>query len=947
MEPLASGAEFIISDYASWETFTTQIGDVIEVDLLTSSLAAPEEEWGAFIVTRVDLVSDGTLVLAVRLLGSTAPGITAQLTEKMGLGGGYLHLCRTDPCLGVEDEHVGFLHVNHLRRWSFSDFSAACDYLTAAQRKAAENLHKEAIGDVPEAAPKRQARRPAKPKDPKAPKKTPKAAPKGRGDPLSQLVRNKAVPEWMVGIFNSARQQSRFWWHVYLDNFALGQVVGADDETAAGYQAHALAEQAWTEAGVLSSAKKRREGVSSVLELGAFIDGDGKYIGGSPERFLKLAHATCWLLEQPLLSKRLVQVVAGRWVHVMQFRRPTMGFLDKTWEFIGRKLWKHGIRQEVRNELFQCMLCIPLMHTHLGATIKEVITASDASSVGGAVGVANTLTEQGKDYVQSSLINQQQPKQIPVMVISLFGGIGGAFRTYDILGVQPVALVHFDLHRPANRIVSRRWPHCEIFGDVKTFTRELYQDLLARHLNISEVHVWAGFPCTDLSAAKAFGEGLAGPASSLFFEVKRIRKIVVEESGGHITCKFTVENVASMKREECDTISRHLGLQPYFLDCADAVPMHRPRLCWTTEVLENTCDDVFIYPEQRWRRVEAKADYPEKESWIDPGVTWPGGERGNILPTAMKAIVRVRPPIRPAGIEKCDQATLQRYQADSFRFPPYQYKEGYIFYTAHGSWRTISSEEKELLLGYGWKHTALCSSASEIKQSYQAYEDTRQSLLGDSFSIFSFVIPAAAMCRQFLPRLSYRWLCKRMGMAPGFCANLRLACPLQRCLVYGTSGHGGDVTLTSLNKLLLSRTNHTGSDVRITTGQVLNPKAHPRQEVESNWFQWQPCFQVKWKLKEHINILELRSIFLAVQYHVSHLQSSGCRIVHLSDSYVCISIASKGRSASKQLMKTLRKLNAFLLAHGIMLILAHVESTSNPTDGASRQVAVRRQTQPG
>ena len=227
----------------------------------------------------------------------------------------------------------------------------------------------------------------------------------------------------------------------------------------------------------------------------------------------------------------------------------------------------------------------------------------------------------------------------------------------------------------------------------------------------------------------------------------------------------------------------------------------------------------------------------------------------------MKAIVRVRPPIRPAGIEKCDQATLQRYQADSFRFPPYQYKEGYILYTAHGSWRTISSEEKELLLGYGWKHTALCSSASEIKQSYQAYEDTRQSLLGDSFSIFSFVIPAAAMCRQFLPRLSYRWLCKRMGMAPGFCANLRLACPLQRCLVYGTSGHGGDVTLTSLNKLLLSRTNHTGSDVRITTGQVLNPKAHPRQEVESNWFQWQPCFQVKWKLKGHINILELRSIF--------------------------------------------------------------------------------------
>ena len=227
MEPLASGAEFIISDYASWETFTTQIGDVIEVDLLTSSLAAPEEEWGAFIVTRVDLVSDGTLVLAVRLLGSTAPGITAQLTEKMGLGGGYLHLCRTDPCLGVEDEHVGFLHVNHLRRWSFSDFSAACDYLTAAQRKAAENLHKEAIGDVPEAAPKRQARRPAKPKDPKAPKKTPKAAPKGRGrggedaPPGAEAGAHRAL---------SAEAKDRLRQRLYtLKKKALGESGGAMD----------------------------------------------------------------------------------------------------------------------------------------------------------------------------------------------------------------------------------------------------------------------------------------------------------------------------------------------------------------------------------------------------------------------------------------------------------------------------------------------------------------------------------------------------------------------------------------------------------------------------------------------------------------------------------------------------------------------------------------------
>ena len=141
--------------------------------------------------------------------------------------GGYLHLCRTDPCLGVEDEHVGFLHVNHLRRWSFSDFSAACDYLTAAQRKAAENLHKEAIGDVPEAAPKRQARRPAKPKDPKAPKKTPKAAPKGRGrggedaPPGAEAGAHRAL---------SAEAKDRLRQRLYtLKKKALGESGGAMD----------------------------------------------------------------------------------------------------------------------------------------------------------------------------------------------------------------------------------------------------------------------------------------------------------------------------------------------------------------------------------------------------------------------------------------------------------------------------------------------------------------------------------------------------------------------------------------------------------------------------------------------------------------------------------------------------------------------------------------------
>ena len=229
--------------------------------------------------------------------------------------------------------------------------------------------------------------------------------------------------------------------------------------------------------------------------------------------------------------------------------------------------------------------------------------------------MATEITDVGAAYTQACLVNHNSVQQAPIMVISLFGGIGGAFRVYDLLGLQPTALVHFDIHKPANRVVSRRWPNAEIYEDVRTFTRELFRELLAKYVHLEEIHLWAGFPCTDLSAAKACGQGLKGPASSLFFEILRVKKIVKEEAGSHITCKLTVENVASMNRDEARNISSHLGLEPYFLDCVESVPMHRPRLCWTSEHLEGTFDDINVWPLQHWRHVEASAPYPHMESW--------------------------------------------------------------------------------------------------------------------------------------------------------------------------------------------------------------------------------------------------------------------------------------------------------------------------------------------
>ena len=113
-----------------------------------------------------------------------------------------------------------------------------------------------------------------------------------------------------------------------------------------------------------------------------------------------------------------------------------------------------------------------------------------------------------------------------------------------------------------------------------------------------------------------------------------------------------------------------------------------------------------------------------------------------------------------------------------------------------------------------------------------------------------------------------------------------------------------------------------------------------RQSIQSGWWKWKHVFNTKWKHKEHINCLELRGILLAVQYHVSHLKHKHVRIYHITDSYVAMSVASKGRSGSKNLSRILKQLNGLLLGFGLQLIVVHVESSENPTDGASRNMEV-------
>ena len=757
-------------------------------------------------------------------------------------------------------------------------------------------------------------------------------------DEDSQISRGSSLPLFLTSCVHEGLSRDRPWWHVYLDNFCAGQRVSGTGSFQQGHVLHALVEDVWSRSGLVSSEKKRVSGASTAQELGAWIDGESHTISVSGERFIRLVHVTLFLLHGRHLNKKAVQVVVGRWVHVLQFRRPAMVLLNQVWKFISQAHPSPAVILGTRQELWKLTLITPLLHTFLGASVDDCATASDASLRGGAVGIGPELTLEGKDFVLSSQVRSGDVGVVPILVISLFNGIGGCFRVYDILDIRPLGMIAVELHKPANRIVERRWPQAKIVPDVRLVDAAMIKQWHLEYPMAEEIHIWAGFPCVDLSRVRANRQGLQGPASSLVFEIPRIEDLVKQEFGSGVLYKKVIENVSSMDRSAAEDISKLFGLTPYELDSMDAVPMRRPRFTWCSESLEDAFTDLEITHHSYWKRVHAKSVYPDPGQWVEPGWQWMGERHEVPLPTCMKAIVRDRPPPQPAGIRRCTDATLSRWTSDSFRFPPYQYSPEFLFWKGE-QWRLASAEERELLLGYGFGHTKLCMAASKQKEAgQQTVEDVRRSLLGDSFSVYSFCIPGAALCHRFLPRMPYGWIAQRMGMAPGYRAPLCSQAPLGRYLQYGFRNQAMTRAFTpsDLNRILLTKTNHTGSDVRIATGDVLNPKAFPRQGVDASWWTWQPVFRVRWKHKDHINPLELRAILLSLVHRIRRRSAANARIFHVTDSYVCMSVIGKGRSGSHKLQHVLQQLNAHLMAFNLYLIIGHVESTENPTDHASR-----------
>lgn len=216
----------------------------------------------------------------------------------------------------------------------------------------------------------------------------------------NQVFKGRHIPLWMNDVLQMSEQEDTAWYHVYLDNFCAGERIMPDQASVKGVLCHELAERAWESAGVVSSQKKKTTAARRVVELGAEIRGDEKTLSVANDKLLKLVQANMWLVVQRVLDRKHVSILMGRWIFVLQFRRPAMAGLEMVWKLIsGTEKITTKLKQAVRREVLQLVLLVPLLHCNLGAGIEGRMVATDASEKGCAVVSSEQLSAEGKGLI--------------------------------------------------------------------------------------------------------------------------------------------------------------------------------------------------------------------------------------------------------------------------------------------------------------------------------------------------------------------------------------------------------------------------------------------------------------------------------------------------------------------------------------------------------------------
>ena len=153
-----------------------------------------------------------------------------------------------------------------------------------------------------------------------------------------------------------------------------------------------------------------------------------------------------------------------------------MSVLSQSWNYIKQGQDRRRWWPVVQRELSMLICLAPLLQTDVRTSFSSLVSCSDASHFGGAVAVADALGSAGSQITRHLVDPCLQAIEAPLLVISIFNGIGGAFRGYDLSGIKPAGLIAIEWDRAAQRVTRKAWPNVIEFGDVEKINKQHVQE---------------------------------------------------------------------------------------------------------------------------------------------------------------------------------------------------------------------------------------------------------------------------------------------------------------------------------------------------------------------------------------------------------------------------------------------------------------------------------------
>jgi len=742
-------------------------------------------------------------------------------------------------------------------------------------------------------------------------------------------------------------------WEIFQDNFDEAERIEVQDVfDLVGTMSPELADMqdtclTW---GASQAEDKTYERVLVCESLGFVRDGLAGIQRGTDKAICTLVGLTTWVMRQRSITLKTLQVLSGRWCRLVQLRRELGCCLDGLWRVMGQHMrlwhshrgskWRDDIPMTpaLREDFFLLLCSLPLLTMDLRLRTDPVVTASDASEHGCGASRSRHLTPVGVKCLRS-LKAMEIPANEEIGLVEVYAGIAGARQALALVGVNPGVHVMIEMSHGSSRAAMMAWPKAIRWTDVTDVDLEKVRSLVQWGLKVKLWIIIGGFPCLEYTALKAEREGHA--KDWLVLEIARIAGLF-REVFPKAQIKRVYENVSSMNDKECAWITKtitneDLKMDKLFLlrvDGRDMTPAARDRLYWIeldpSFLAQQDCeveesDAVYGSGLQgHMYKLTLECSHPPASSWLNAGSKVM--KEDVVFPTFVKSMKRKRPPYKPAGIEQCDAAALERWKADEHRFPPYQYLEQFLILNRDGCLVTPDSSERERLSMYPVGVTKEVMSAKDRGHKVN-YEDARLCAVGEGFhcGVVAWLLNKALM----------QWGFQKTCYHAQEIVDEFFSQPLLDMDLLPECRHSNEL---SMARALVAYQSHVGGELRSLPGRQFLGSMWPRAGIPAEWWKWTTILSFPWAEVESINMLEARALLQTLRWRARSQYFVGSRCIHLLDSQVCLGALRKWRSPTPHFNRIITRIASLIVASSCKVIFIYVPTEVNPADHPSRQV---------